>query len=910
MAPTPSPAPAAAAAGLPGERETLEQLRSLSQQLATAPPVRLTPPASKSTAASPSESVPSATAARRGTASAPSKPPAPPSGDEADAVNTPVGRNATPPERSPAFLDAQAKRTAARIAVADARALGPPVPVRRSEGQGLRFKWPDPVTAAAFARGPYVFLLFNKRAPLDLSAVRTPPPDDLVGEITTVPSEGTALRLAPPPDTYFAMRAEDNDWVVEMTRRPRMPDAPAEVSTRNETDPAAARVQVTLRGGESVVTLHDPEAGDDLKVVPTAVAGAGIEDDRVFPQFEILASAQGLVVKPGADGVIIRPLGRYIEIYSTGGTLLSSPDDAPAEQTRDTASVAETQPRLFNFNDWQRADGRPYLTRLRELEQAVSAAQPPQRNPPRLALARFLFSNGYAVEADGVLETMAREQPAVANTRLYRALKGATSLIAGNLDEATTHLRHATLDREPEIAMWRVALEMAQGNPRAAIEQLSRGPDMSRRYPPPYANRLGLAISEALIDLGDIPAARDRLETVFANDPTISEESQARYLRGRLAILEGKPDEARAIWSALEHGMPSPARILATLSLTDQEMKENRLTPQQATARIEQLRYVWRGDDLEFAVLRKLGELALDAGDIRKGLRSLRDLIALKPDSREVAAVNRQMSSALQRFFLQGGADHMSPVAAIGLFNEFRNLVPEGPPGDAMVRNLADRLIKIDLLDQAADLLDYQIKNRLQGSAKAETGARLAFTRLLDAKPEEALAALQQTEAPDLPVELARERNRFAARALADLDRAPEALSRIAGDPSADADTLRAEINWKTGDWGAAATALARFMGEPPQGDAAMPDDQARAVVRYAAALALAGDQTGLDAVRDKFGPAMQRGQFKEIFAVLASDKAGPMSDVRDIQARLATTAPFDSFLNAYRQRFGATNRS
>src|SRR5258708_4286831 len=250
----PSPAPAAAAAAIPSERETLEQLRSLSQQLATAPPVRLTPPASKSTAASPSESVPSATAARRGTASAPSKPPAPPSGDEADAVNTPVGRNAAPPERSPAFLDAQAKRTAARIAVADARALGPPVPVRRSEGQGLRFKWPDPVTAAAFTRGPYVFLLFNKKALLDLSAVSKAPPDDLVGDITKVPSEGTAVRLAPPPDTYFAIRAEDNDWVVEMTRRPRTPDAPAEITTQNENDPAAARVRVTMSGGETVVT--------------------------------------------------------------------------------------------------------------------------------------------------------------------------------------------------------------------------------------------------------------------------------------------------------------------------------------------------------------------------------------------------------------------------------------------------------------------------------------------------------------------------------------------------------------------------------------------------------------------------------------------------------------------------------
>jgi hypothetical protein len=394
---------------------------------------------------------------------------------------------------------------------------------------------------------------------------------------------------------------------------------------------------------------------------------------------------------------------------------------------------------------------------------------------------------------------------------------------------------------------------------------------------------------------------------VFANDPATSEESQGRYLRGRLAILEGKPDEARAIWSALEQGNPSPARILATLSLIDLEMKENRQTPQQATARIERLRYVWRGDDLEFAVLRKLGELALDAGDIRKGLRSLRDLIALKPDSREVTAVNRQMANALQRFFLQGGADQLTPVSAIGLFNEFRTLVPEGPAGDAMVRNLADRLIKVDLLDQAADLLDYQIKTRLQGSAKAETGARLAFTRLLDSKPEEALTALADTDMPDLPVELTRDRNRLAARALSDLSRAPEALARIADDTSADADTLRAEITWKVGDWVGAAKALARFVGDPPQADAAVPDDQARAVVRYSAALALAGDQTGLDAVRTKFGAAMGKGAYKDIFAVLASDKAGPMGDVRDIQARLATTAPFDSFLSAYRQRFGGT---
>lgn len=872
-----SSAPATAAApGLPSEAAALTELRADARRLATAPPVRLAPTA----------------APRPGT-----------TGTAGGNTARPAAQTAA--ARAQAFRDAEERRQQARIAAAERRALGPPVKVVRSEGQGLRFKWPDPVTAAAFTRGPYVFLLFNKQAILDLSAVKNPPPDDLVGQITEVKSEGTAIRLLPPPDTYFAMRAEDNDWVVEMTRRPRLPDSPAEVTTVDEKDPAKARVRVALRGGEAVLTLHDPEIGDDLKVVPTAVAGAGVEDEHDFPQFDIFASAQGLVIKPQSDGLIVRPVGPYVEIYSPGGTLLSPPGEVPAAE-KDNVD-AGNQPHIFHFDEWRRDDGRPYLIRLRELEEAVAAAPAGQRNPPRLALARFLFANGFAVEADGVLDNMVREQPALANTELYHSLKGAASLMSGNLEEARVNLTSATLDRAPEIAMWRVALDMADGDQAAAIKELSHGPDMSRDYPSPYANRLGLPIAEALIDLGDIPAARDRLDAIAASSPLPSEEGQEQYLRGRLALLEGKPQEAIEIWSALERSEPSPARVLATLALVDEEMKEKRLTPEEAMKHVDRLRYVWRGDDLEFAVLRKLGELAIASGDVLKGLRTLRDLVALKPDSREVTAVTQQMSAAFQKFFLDGGADKLSPIAAIGMFNEFRNLIPKGPAGNAMIRNLADRLIKVDLLDQAAALLQDQIKNRLTGQDKAETGARLAFTQLLNGKPQDALAALQETDMPGLPGDLVNDRNRLAAQALADLNRVPDALARIAGDTSEDAAKLRAEINWNASNWAGAAAALGGLVGNPPTGDAPMPDEQARRVLRYAAALALAGDQAGLDATRKKFGVAMSRGPYKDIFAVLASDRVGPLPDVRDIQARLATTAPFDSFLNEYRQRFNGT---
>ncbi len=52
-----------------------------------------------------------------------------------------------------------------------------------------------------------------------------------------------------------------------------------------------------------------------------------------------------------------------------------------------------------------------------------------------------------------------------------------------------------------------------------------------------------------------------------------------------------------------------------------------------------------------------------------------------------------------------------------------------------MIRRLADRLVSVDLLPQAAELLQHQIDNRLQGAARAQVATRLAVIYLMDHKP-------------------------------------------------------------------------------------------------------------------------------------------------------------------------------
>ena len=88
-----------------------------------------------------------------------------------------------------------------------------------------------------------------------------------------------------------------------------------------------------------------------------------------------------------------------------------------------------------------------------------------------------------------------------------------------------------------------------------------------------------------------------------------------------------------------------------------------------------------------------------------------------------------------------------------------------------MIRKLADRLVAVDLLDQAAELLQYQVDKRLEGSARAQVAAKLAMVYLANRKPDLAITALRSTRIADLSGELRQQRLLLEARAQSDIGR-------------------------------------------------------------------------------------------------------------------------------------------
>src|SRR5258707_788614 len=180
----------------------------------------------------------------------------------------------------------------------------------------------------------------------------------------------------------------------------------------------------------------------------------------------------------------------------------------------------------------------------------------------------------------------------------------------------------------------------------------------------------------------------------------------------------------------------------ALLRATQIKLEIGKVTPLQAATVFDGLRYRWRGDATELETIRALGQLYLSQGRYREALEALRSAGSRLPDLPEALQLRSDLNVAFRSLFLDGNTDGLEPVQALALFEDFKELAPIGSDGDLMVRKLVRRLVDVDLLDQAAELLKYQADYRLDGVARAQVATDLARIYLMDRKPEKAIEAI------------------------------------------------------------------------------------------------------------------------------------------------------------------------
>jgi hypothetical protein len=249
----------------------------------------------------------------------------------------------------------------------------------------------------------------------------------------------------------------------------------------------------------------------------------------------------------------------------------------------------------------------------------------------------------------------------------------------------------------------------------------------------------------------------------------------------------------------------------------------------------------------------------------------------------------------------------MAPVDALSLFYDFRDLTPVGRRGDEMIRKLADRLVSVDLLDQATELLQHQVDNRLQGAARSQVAVRLAVIYLMARKPDRALQVLRTSRSADLPNELRTQRLLIEARAQSDVGRPELALEVVANLQGMEVDRLRADILWKARRWRDAAEQIEKFYGERWSQFTPLSEQERADVLRAAVGYALAEDSIGLDRLRTKYAPKMVEGPDRRAFEVLTSPLHAKPPEFGEVAKVVAAADTLDAFLREIRTKYPET---
>ena len=789
-----------------------------------------------------------------------------------------------------------------------APAAPPPTTAAPIDAVTLRFDWQEPVAAAVFRRAGSLWVIFDQEAPVDVAALKTAS-GNVVRSIESVPTErATVLRFDTVAGVNPGLRRDGLAWMLDFRRQPLNPPTPIEAEAQPNT-PAGARIFLPVPEPGRAVVVRDTGVGDNLVVVPIIPLGHGIERRREYPELQILPSAQGVVVRPRIDDLRVRPLRQGIELTSGGGLQISSV--TPQAEAAASLGVMRPLTRVLDLEEWRDGKLSEFVPNKQQLQLAVATAKEADREAKRLDLARYYFSLGLAAETNAVLRVAGEGRPDIEGEPEFRAMRGASNYLMGRFGEAATDLSHESLNGNDEADFWRAALKASAGNLVGAARDLKRTGSVIRPYPKALKMPLGLLVAKAAIATGDIKQAAHQLEVLSIEESTPSQASQLVYVEGRLAELSGNFDEAVAKWEEVEDGPHRPSRAQAAVARSELLLKLRKISRAEAIEELEQLRFAWRGDDFEFRLLRRLGDLYLAEGDYRSGLRTLRQAATYFRKHKEAPQVTQQMANAFSKLYLEGASNDIPPVAAIALYDEFKVLTPSGEKGDEMIRKLADRLVSVDLLDRGAELLEAQVEFRLKGVEKARVGAQLALIHILDQKPQKAEEVLNATQGSGLPDALAAQRRHLMARTLSEMGREPEALVLLEGDESREADLLRVEFNWEKQDWSGAAQALRRIVRSVmEETDEPLDDDKARYVLNLAIALTLSGNERAVDRLRRDYAEAMSGTSFQDAFLLIASPGAQGLADYRTIANKVGVAEKFQGFMAAYRERLRAENLS
>ncbi|WP_424982987.1 hypothetical protein [Maritalea sp. S77] len=764
----------------------------------------------------------------------------------------------------------------------------------------LIFPFEQDTPAAVFKRGDTVWMVFDTHVAID-----APADMDLLGGITQDikvdrAGETQIVQMTMNADRLATLGAEGRSWVLSLGDILIAPTEPMTLTQQRQSDGRTVLVADLKRPGR-VHQMRDPNVGDLLQVVTAYPPSRAIVRDLEYVDFKALRAVHGLVVKPYHSDVELRIEGADVVLDAKDQLMLSSATDINREVP---IEIGERVGYIdLSGGDISRPDR--FIEQREEIQVRAAEGEGAARESARVELARYYLSNRLMHEALGVLDVWEKDtkRPKLADEG--KMVQAAANVLAGRAEDALEILLEEPFVEAPDAIVWRTIARVKRGEYEIARNDALLAEQAVEAYPLWVANEFFFSAARAAVEMGDSTSAIRYLGGIDFG--SLSNEDLSRYdlLAGRVDEVDKRYADALETYGAVLNRDVRPTHAEAVYRTLLVLEKQGNIDLNKAVETLSIQSLTWRGGELGANIQELYGRLQFKNQDYRGGFETLERMQVVHQDTPQETRHFELSKEIFENLFLNGEADRLEPVRALGLYYDFRKLTPAGAKGDEMIRNLARRLVRVDLLDQAAELLDYQIDNRLEGVARSKIAADLAVIHIANRRADLALKALYKTRLANLVPQLERQRRILEAKALIDAGRDELAVEILRNIEGFDARLLEVDAHWAGRRYREAGELIERIYVDQYTDGNTLPTSVRNDLVKAAVAYTLGNDEIGLTRLRAKFSNRMSSTPEWPVFEFVTSKTAFGTREFKALAREIADVDSLNSFLAAYKERYG-----
>lgn len=488
----------------------------------------------------------------------------------------------------------------------------------------------------------------------------------------------------------------------------------------------------------------------------------------------------------------------------------------------------------------------------------------------RLKLVAFYLAWQRPEEARGVLSLLPRRADGALSEPLARLYDGIAALAADERPKLENFDQRGELGAHAKL--WRAVALGGREDYTALLKEWPNKTEVLAQYPPYLLRLAQIGYARAQVMVGNKNEAKqvvDGLASKFAEDGGVV-PTEVLKLQGvvRLATedeSEGLEYLAKAAESTENLSQAARAKYEFVMAL--HQRKD--LADVQLRNYLEELSLDWRGDVLEKNVLSALADLYDRAGEPREALERWRLMVRLFGDGRrlkgqsiDMNGVTERMADALLNVFDPENPRTYDPLTMLGLYYDFRELVPNDPRGDRVNEQVSKLLTDKTLWARALPLLEQQLEYRpLEEDARGRQVLLLAEVLRRQGRAAESLKLLDKWKPVANTQVTSRNWSVAEARTLMDLKRYESVRRTLADLVGNDLEAAEMSLTaaWELGAWDEVILGLQRELDGVAVAQVEADKGLQLKVLRLAYALGQNGNGKELSELRQRFSGVMER---------------------------------------------------